>query len=266
MTDIPLFLSSAEASHTDLSQSRATFQLETPIVFPKGSAVKLACQKVEYTNFFYNVSAAIGNNTMYYTDTLATPQKYNITIPDGDYNVEELSDKIALGLVANGHDADLWKFQADNSTGRVFVYIHDIGWQVNFAANSPYALLGFTSGQKVPSAALTVASLADTTAADYNELGASQATLNSVSTVYLHTSLTNQSTYCNKSSNIVMTASPNADTGALCTVADYNLTWVPTTLEGSSVSSITIFLTDQNDKTIALTDNFSCSLILRQGS
>jgi len=251
-----LFLDSAAATQKDLNTSQFTQIFEPPLKFPN-QPIKIGLHSFSFTNFFVNISSALVNNTFYYTNDLGTPNKYSITIPDGSYSVQALSSAINLGVLTNGHTTGLITVIADYSTNKLIWNISLAGWQLYFPAGSCYAICGMTLNQKVPAAALTTGA--------YSELGTNVAQFNNVQRIYIHTSLSNNSIFGGRQNNIIDNTSPYAPIGSTQEYQPSNILWMNAdyNLSGSSISSVLIYLTDQNGNRIQLTDEFSCTILVQ---
>ena len=250
-----IFLSSANATSKDLTRGQSFFVMDPVLQFPPNTKLKVACQQFSYTNFFVNVSAALANNTFYYTDDAGTPDKYSVTIPDGSYNVSDLSDAINTEVINNGHADGLITLVPDFATNKVLFSISAAGWQLYFKAGSPYVLLGCTLNQKIPAAGLT--------AAAYSELAPNVATFNSITNLYVHTSLTNNSIFSGRKSDIIASVTPTASIGSIQEYQPHNLIWLDAKeLAGSSVNSINIYVTDQSGAAVNLSDDYNLTLII----
>lgn len=249
-----LYLNSAGATSKDLTTATANFILDPVINVPSGKSVKVAVQSASFTNFFINILTGV-NDKIYYTNDVGTPDKYSITIPQGSYNVSDLSDAIDLGVVNNGHTSGLLSLVPDFSTNKVLISISTAGWQIYFKLLTPYVLLGITLNQKIPAAGLTTGA--------YSELAPNVATFNSITQLYLHTSLTNNSVFSGKRSDVLAAITPTASIGSVQQYEPFNLVWTPAPeLGGSSINSVRMYLTDQSGASVNLSDDFSCTLIL----
>lgn len=250
-----MFLPSANASSKDLTKGTATFSLNPPLIFPNNSKIKLALHSFSFTNYFTNITTGV-NDKLYYTDNFALPEKYLITITEGSYNVSELSDAINLAVINNGHASGLITLTPDFPTNKVILSISVAGWAVNFKALvSPYALLGFTSGQLVPALALTTGA--------YSEYSPNVATFNSIQEIYVKTSLTYNSLYAGSQSNIVASVTPVAPIGSIQRHEPINLIYIDAfELSGATNYQLTISLTDQSGNALNMSDDYATTLLI----
>jgi len=252
-----IFLNSASSTYTDLTTGRANFVMNPPINFPERAKLKVCLHSFSFTNFFVNVSAVKANNLFYYTDNIGIPNKYTITIPDGSYSVSDLSEAINIGVVNNGHTDGLIVLTPDFASNRVIFTISTIGWQINMLAGTPYVLLGTALAQAIP--------LALTTIANYSELAPNVAAFNDLLNIYVHTNLSNNSIFGGVQSNIIANIIPTASIGSVQNSEPTNLLWLSADeLAGSSLNNINVYLTNQNNQPISLSDNFSLTLLVAQ--
>lgn len=252
-----IYLTSANASAKDLTTGRARWILDPVQSFPQNTKLRVALHSFSYTNYFINISVAKTNNIIYYTDDVLLPTKYSVTIPDGSYNVTDLSDAINIGVVNNGHADGLITIVPDFSTNKVQFSISVVGWQLYFPAGTPYALLGTTLNQKIPTAGLTVGA--------YSELAPNVATFNSILSIYVHSSLSNNSIFNGRQSDVLGSVIPTASIGSIQDNKETNLIWIDASqLAGQSLNDISVYLSDQNNNPINLSDDFSLTLIVAQ--
>jgi hypothetical protein len=222
--------------------------------FPSDGRLKVGVHDFSFINFFINISATIGNNTFIIQDS--SPATFTLTIPDGSYSVTDLSTTINnLGIVSGLADG-LIQLVPDFSTNKVLVEINALGYRVSFAAGTPYTLLGGTLNQFVPAVGYTVA-------AAYSELLPNDAAFNSISNVYLHTTLSNNSIFGgNAGSNVIASITPVASIGSTQSYLPNNILYIDAhELINTQLSNLTVYLTDQNNNSIELVDDFAVTLI-----
>jgi hypothetical protein len=249
-----IFLSSGNATYKNLATAVASFDVQPPIMLPPNRTVKVCCQSASYTNYFLNVQTGI-NDAFYYTDDVLITNKYSVTVPQGSYSVSDLSDAINAGVVNNGHTSGLISLIPDFSSNRVLFSIAAVGWQINMLAGTPYLLLGATLNQKIPAGGLTTGA--------YSQLAPNVATFNSITELFLHTSLTNNSVYSGRRSDVVLNITPTASIGSIQRVEPYNLIWIPANeLSGTSINNIRVYWTDQTGASVQLSDDFAATVLL----
>jgi hypothetical protein len=244
------FLSSAQADLKDLSTGQATWFFSNPIEFANA---QMGLVEFSFTNWFINISAALANNKLYYSDDPLDPTKYLITIPDGSYSLTALSDfltseqQAALGQV-------IFSLQPNYSTNKCGILFGNIaGWYVSFSAGTCYAINGFALNQFVPAG--------KSNTAFYIEYGANTASFNNITALQVSCDLTTDSISNGKSSSVIYQTSPTSEVGA--TQSDRPNNVVYCTLTNTRFSSITIRITDQSDNAVTLSEDFSVSLIVR---
>ena len=252
-----IFLNSASASYTDLTTGQANWVMNPPINFPARSKLKVCLHSFSFTNFFVNISALKVNNLFYYTNDIAIPNKYTVTIPDGSYSVSDLSDAINIGVINNGHTDGLIVLTPDFASNRVVFTISTIGWQINMLAGTPYLLIGSTLAQAIP--------VALTTVANYSELATNVASFNDLLNIYVHTNLSNNSIFGGVQSNIIANIIPTSAIGSVQNSEPTNLLFIDASeLAGSSLNNINVYLTNQVGAPVALSDDFSLTLLVME--
>jgi hypothetical protein len=254
-----LYLNTANATNKDLTQSTATFTLNPPLILPRYSKLKVCCQSFSFTNFFINISAALGNNNFVVENDVGVV--YTCVIQDGSYNVSELSAAINIELINQGLPDGLILLIPDFSTNRVVFSISQANYRISFPAGTMFDLLGCTLNQFIP--AEVVPGVPVYTIAVYNELAPNVASFNSILNVYLHTSLTNNSIFSGQQSNILASIIPTASIGSVQSFEPYNMVYIDAhELSGAHLSNINIYLTDQNNNPVNLQDDWSCTLFI----
>lgn len=248
-----LFLDSAKASIKDLAHGKATYILQQPI----GEILRaqIAASSFSFTNWFINVSAALTNNTIYYSNDPLTPMKYSVVIPDGSYSFSDLNTYVQNQIMADRGIA-VFQFAANYSTNKVAVQFGNVaGWYVYFGAQSPYALLGFANGQNVP------ASQACT--AYYVEYASSTASFNNITNIKVCTNLTNASISNTNQSSVILMLAPLVSVGSTQTSEVNNLLWLHATPLHDKVTEIRVWVLDQNDNPLPMSEDFTLTLIVR---
>ena len=107
--------------------------------------VALVSYNVPYS--WYNISAAQGNNQFRYSRDAGVSFRI-VTVPDGNYGVEDLNAELQTLIVADGGVANKVFFFADYNSLRVDLQITDVNYQVDFIdanSNNFRTILGFAS-------------------------------------------------------------------------------------------------------------------------
>lgn len=248
-----IYLNSSNADYVDLTTSRARWILQPPLQFPTGK-VKVSLHSFSFVNYFINIVTGL-NDTFYYTDDILDLVKFSVTIPQGSYNVSDLSDAVNVGIINNTHPDGLISLVPDFATNRVLFSISQAGWMISFGAGTPFLLVGCNLNQTIPAGpALTVGA--------YSELGPNVATFNEVQTIYVHSNITNNSIFNGIQSNILGSVVPTASIGSTQSDKEINLIWTDCAeLSNSSLNEFQVYLTDQNNNPVRLSDNFALTLM-----
>ena len=106
---------------------------------------------------------------------------YNIEIARGLYNVSDLNNAVNNELINQGLASGIVSIVADRATGRILLVLNGPDLQVTWIPNSFFELVGFDSGQQVPSAGFTTAI--------FSELSPNIANFSSISSFLVHTNL-----------------------------------------------------------------------------
>lgn len=263
--EIPLFLSSdtGESSNiinksTDGSKFSVIFN--SPLQIPENAKnIKTYVNNFKFWYSFKNVSSGKLNNKIYITATANATndnQYTEITIEDGLYSDTALSGAISYALTRASLPSDAIVINGEESTGKIIITVKT-GYQVYFKSTTKLnELLGFNSGQKVPS--LTIAS------SNYVERGPNVAQFSSFSNVLLHASYVSKSLYNGRSSDVLCAVSPSVGVGEQMSYEPKNLIKIPCpNLVGVSLNDVTISITDQNNKSLDTNgENFYCVLMI----
>lgn len=253
-TEQVLFLNSANASYKSLTTGQCQFNFNPQLRF-SNKKYRIAVQKMSFTNFFINIITGT-NDLIYYTNDLLNLTKYSITIPQGSYNVSDLSDAINIGVINNGHTDGLITLTPDFSSNKVLVSISAAGWLVKWAAQTSYSLNGFALNATTPAVGtLTVGA--------YSELAPGIATYNAITEIYVKSSITYNSCFGGKSSNIIFSTSPTAPIGSVQNTEYNNLVWIyAPELSGQAISTLNIDIVNQNEQPIILSDDFAITILI----
>lgn len=249
-----IFLDSSQATIVDLTRGYARFILQEP--FGSIPDAQIAASQFSFTNFFVNISAAIGNNKLYYSDDALLPQKYTITIPDGSYSIADLNSYVSNYLKANHAGVALFTLIPNYPTNRIGIQFGNVaGWYVHFGADSPFVLLGYANGQNVP--------VTQSNTAYYIEFGPNAAAFNNVTNIKVATNLTNDSISNTNQSSIILSTVPVVDVGSTQTTQIYTLLWMESTPLRDKVTNIEVRILDQNDAPLLLSEHFTLTLLVK---
>ena len=245
-----LFLNSSQADQKLLGSGTATWFFLNPLEF---SEAQLGLLEFSFTNWFINISAALGNNHLYLSNDAAVPQKYTIVIPDGSYSADALAKFLTAEQQATLGQT-IFTLQPNYSTNRIGIVFGNVTqWYVYFAADSCYGINGFTSLQCVP------ASKSNT--AYYVEYGGATAAYNNITALQVSCDLTTDSISNGKSSSVIFQTTPTTEPGSTESVRPTNIIY--STLANTRFSSITIRVTDQDGNAVRMSEDFSTTLIVR---
>ena len=245
-----IFLNSAQASIKNLANGQATWQFRNPLQFD-GAEVGLF--SLDFTNYFINISAALGNNHLFYSDDIANETKYDVTIPDGSYSVTALNDFLIAEQQAT-LGIQVFALVANFSTAKVGIqFANVVNWYVHFGANSPYTLMGFANGQEVPAT--------KTCTAYYIEYAPNTASFNNITAIKVAIDITTDTVSNGEGSSVIYQTSPIVEPGSTQTSSPSNILWCALTTP--SFSQVTVRILDQTEAAIVLTEDFSVTIGIR---
>lgn len=245
-----IFLSSAQASIKDLAHGRATWQFRNPLQF---SDAELGLFEFSFTNFFINISAALGNNHLFYSDDIANEHKYDITIPDGSYSVSALNDfLVAEQQAALGFQ--VFALVANFSTSKVGIqFANVVNWYVHFDATSPFTLMGFAAAQNVPVTKACTAYLI--------EYASATAAFNNITALKIAMDLTTDTVSNGNGSSVIYQTSPIVEPGSTQSDRPSNVLWCALTVP--TFSQVSVRILDQNDAEVLMNEEFSLTVCIR---
>lgn len=180
---------------------------------------------------------------------------YTVVIPDGLYNLDQLSATINRELVNQGVDENVLLFEPDEATQKVVIQFTKAYQQIDMTGNTCRELLGFDE-RLVP--------LAPTTGAEF-EIGDNPAEFNQIDYYLLYCDIAGMGININgiyKSviGKMLITSPP----GTQSTTQPYNPMRIPIYQRiGQHISQLRCWITDQNGERLDLTDDFSLDLIIR---
>lgn len=240
------------ATNTNVNNNSFMMQLKTPLQIPNNAKnIVLYCQYANIVNFFYNISTALGNNILYFTDNIALPEKYTITLPDGAYDFTNVNDYLKQYFLTNGYDANTIKFYAQEYTGKVSVAVTQ-----NFGVKIP-AGMGVILGYNANSTYFNNTLIA-TTYYDAPNI----ANFNSIISLNLNCDLARSSYYNGEDSTLLASVGITSKVGSLIHYAPT----LPIKIDcpnyaGLHIDRITLTVLDQLNRTIKVAENWNATLV-----
>jgi hypothetical protein len=190
------------------------------------------------------------NNKFYitYWDGVAVATEYEITIDPGLYSVEELNQVLKNAVEENGEDPASITISGFAATGKINIRLAK-DMAVEFKALTPYALLGFTGGQRLPAAAYT-------TDITHFEAGA-VATFSAVSHFMIHCDLVRygiqRGTYQNIVAIVPIKVAPGSrEVYQPTTLVEFNAPY----LKGQEVAEFRSWITSQTNTALNMNSEY----------
>jgi len=251
-----IILDSTNATSVSLSAGKASYLLKEPIYYQEARRVDIAVNTFSFTNFFLNISSAIGNNVLYYSDDALDETQYSITIPDGSYSIDSLSTKVVNLINDDGHVTDLFTIVGDYALNKAYLLFGTpTGWYVHYGSDSPFAVLGGANGDNLPASQSNTAAevVYNTNTADFN----------SVKSINLRTNLSSNLIFGTNRSDIIYTTLPIVSVGSTQQDQPPNLMWISADSLRNGVSQIDIQIEDQNQNALSMSESFYLVLVTR---
>lgn len=249
---IPIFLLSNSSNSIFIDNVRKnTFSttLDNPIFIQEGARnCYLSLRMASIVNFFYNISATLGNNILYFTDDVGLPQKYTITIPDGAYEVSQLNLTFKNWLLNNGFsDQDLTLIE-DVALQKVIISVaSNRGIQIPTGLGQ---VLGFNNTPIFNSSGSTLFYTAQNVAK-----------FNNVISLCVDTSLCSSNLYNGKLTNLIAVVPINVPVSSIILYDPQTPLKIPAdNLINNSIYNISINILDQNRNPVEIIENYSILL------
>jgi hypothetical protein len=153
---IEIILNSKRGTNIGSLDGHKFFELEKEVVARKGEKILLYLKKSFIPFSFYCLSTTQKNNKLDVkeTQTDGTNNSYTITIPDGNYNIDELISVIKSAMETASTFGFIYNFTYDDATNKITMRISS-GTDVlnttllfgtgNFTNNSVRRILGFSN-------------------------------------------------------------------------------------------------------------------------
>ncbi len=207
--------------------------------------VKVSVERATVWYTFPNISASLGNNKFYVNEGATN---YILTIPDGLYSLDQLEQSI----INEGTNAGITnspnpfiQLTGNQATQRVEITFGYNNISVNWNADSPYVILGFTQGTTTgPTSALPVPP-ADPL--DYQYTADTVAGFNQVNEIFIKSDLVNDGIPLNNKFDGVLTnIQLDVPPGSQQTYQPFRPLYCSgESLKSASRSSVRFFLTDE---------------------
>jgi hypothetical protein len=250
---------------------------QSSISFPQGTKIALSSMSMYYS--WRNITASNNNNTLSYIDTDSKTQ--TVTFQDGFYSISDIQGFLEYTMKANGD------YLLDGDSKEVyFIKIESNTvyncFTVTMSAVPSALPSGYTNpaSMTLPVSATTLTLVIPATNIRYN-LGYNAQSIpstpnsttyqlnsdftpqiTSITSVYLHSSLVNNSFFNPGLRDVLFSFTPDVPYGNLLHIQPSNLLFSPV-FSPSSFSAIDITFTDQNNKDLEILDyNYQVNLVI----
>lgn len=257
MPSIPIFAISNSPQSQLLDTVRRNKFLMTP---QNGYDIPLEAKNIYITlkqatvvNFFYNISASLGNNIIYFTDSPSNDEKYTITIPDGSWDVPNLNSFIKTWLINNGFESDVFNLLEDTALQRVVVLLKSTltptitNYGVKFPLGGIANIVGFTLPHII----------FNNTGSNRYYLANTTANFNAITGLIVECSLASSNIYNGLITNFLASVPIDVPSGSLLNYAPNNPLQVSAqNLAGQNINSMVFSVLDQNRNNIDIVENY----------
>ena len=215
--------------------------------------VALVSYNIPYS--WYNISAAQNNNQFRYSRDAGVSFR-TVTIPNGNYGIDDLSQEIDDLIVADGGATGKIIFYADYNSLRVDLEITDANYQVDFLdanSNNPRLIMGFNS-------------LIYTTVGVERAQGPANVT-NNIDSVSINVSIVDSGSVLlnnRQSTSLFHISDYQSGPGSYLTGRPTNPVYLPVNVRGN-IHDINISIRNQSDEIVSLnSENISISLHIKK--
>lgn len=257
--NIPLFVSADPALgaiNTTTGNDRFSVQFKRTIEIPI-TAQNLTLELHSAEIWWSVLNIELGINDAFRIEVQGD-QVYDIVIEPGLYDVSALNSAVNNGLINQGLASGLITLTGDNSTGKILLSFTITGLQVEWTPTSFFGLLGFTSGQLVPSGGFTTGA--------FSELAPNIANFSDISSFIVHTSLVQGGIPLgDTASQAIANIQINVPPGSLINFSPNRV--IPLNvnhLRGQTINEASFWVTDQLNRTLDFNgEYFSLLVIIR---
>ena len=238
-----MLASSGSGSQVSEDGSRFSFQLNPPLEIPQHAKnITVSAQSATVWWSVPNIIKGV-NDTLSIVgpDQSEVVQTYNISLPQGLYDLSQVESAVRLVLENQGAKLvpePLVSFLADDSTQKVIVRLNYPTVQVFFGSSSPYQILGFAENSTL-------------SRPPTNNRAPFVAQFNQINSFLIHSSLVNQGLRVNnKYSSVIAQVLIDVAPGSQIVSKEFN----PPRLEASNLRGKTdrvqFWLTDDKDRAV----------------
>lgn len=202
-------------------------------------------------NFFQNITSAKGNNIIYFTNDIALPQKYTITLPDGAYSDVDVNNQVKNWLVTNGFTDDTVRVLGDTALQKIVIEIKN-GFGIRIPSGI-HTILGYTSGY----------TFFNNSGNNAFYVAQNKAEFNTVLSLIVDCSLVSSNFFNGQQTNALANVPINASIGSLIVYNPSNpLKLQANDLIGSTINNLTIKILDQQRRDITILENWNATITI----
>lgn len=254
---IPLFVSADPALgaiNLTSGNDRFSVQFKRTIIIPN-DAMNLTLECLNATIWWTVLNVELGINDLFRIeeDTVAV---HTVTLEPGLYDISGLNSAINTLLINEGLASGSVTLTGDKSTQKVLLSFTVAGLQVEWIPQSFFSLVGFNSGQFVPSGGFTTGA--------FTELAPNIAAFSDISSFLVHTSLLQSGiplgdTESQTLANPQITAPP----GSLINFNPFNPIQLNVNhLRGQNINEASFWVTDQLNRIVDFNGEFFTLLVV----
>jgi hypothetical protein len=257
--NIPLLVSSDPINGAYSVSSGGDYfetDLKRPISIPKKATncvIEVVNAQIPWT--VINISSSNNKFRLNYSTDGKTITNYDITLPDGLYDISLLNSTVSR-LLTNLSSTlqNIVTISGNYATNHSTFNLSDQYYQIEWVASSFYTLMGCTLNQTIPNAAFTTG--------NYYEDSPAVATFGDVSGFLVHSDIIKVGINYASYSNILADVLINVRPGSLINYLPYNpLKLDASELIGADLKHLRFWITDQKNRSVNLNGEYWSTLL-----
>lgn len=247
-----LVSNATNATNQNSTNSAFTIVLNQPTIVPNHAKnILLSCVQANIVNFFHNISAALGNNIIYYTDDSANPTKYTITFPDGSFDFADINTVLKTFFTVRGIDVTTIKFYSQTFTQKISVALKP-GFGIRIPAGMA-TILGYADNSTYFNSATFYSYYDAVTTAKFNK----------IISLNLLCNLANSNFFNGQYSNLLATIPITASIGNIINYSPYVPIKIDSpNLAGQVVDHIEVRLYDQLNRGVVIDEDWNATITI----
>lgn len=254
-----LLLNTSTCTTLSTNKSNALWQLSDQLNFKDAEHVEVAVKRFTFTNYFKNIfddETKLGYvGRVWLSDNPADTYKYELVIPEGSYSVETLNQTLQEQQRHLFSGETVFTLSGNSALNKCYLTFLAAGWYLSQATNTCHELLGFTAGTTTP----------DDKSSSEHEIcvAPNNAHFNVTESIKVRSNLSWGIIDSTNKSNLLAEVVPSTTVGSIHEYQPFNLTFCESLALKSGVSTIQLWIQDQDGVELAMEENWLIELVIR---